>query len=103
MNTGRIARRILAASEVLGYYGDCRTILDEGGVWEDLDAADMSNLVGKGQKVTREEFLALCESGVESAQKFADSAGRSYWYSADHHIAWIYDDDQDVHYFFGRL
>ena len=98
MDIRRIARRILANTEVLRYYGDCRTILDEGGVWEDLDASAMSNLVEKGRKVTRQEFLALCEIG--SAPEF-DSVNRSYWHSAEHQVAWIHDEDEDVHYFFG--
>jgi hypothetical protein len=75
------------------YLGTCVEILDNGCPFAD-DATELAQFVEKGQKITREDFLAIIgeEYYPEMMYPF------HYFYYQD--VAWTYDYELDIHYFY---
>jgi hypothetical protein len=81
----------------LTFIGDCI----EGIEYCD-DATEMAQLVDRGEAITLGHFETLSAVPDFITTKFKKSKHTlSFWYSKEDNISWIYDEDDDIHYFFG--
>jgi hypothetical protein len=76
------------------YYGNCITILDQE--WQHLSATDMDQLVEEGVIMSVDRFMTMI-----LCIPFVIKPDMSYWHNKKRSVAWIYDPDSDIHYFFG--
>jgi hypothetical protein len=82
------------------FIGDCVTGLDDPDFCNAVaeDATELAQLVEKGKRVSRRKFCSDCAMEDWLRRKIAGHA-ISYWQSDS--VWWLYDETDDVHFFFG--
>lgn len=90
------------------FVGDCVTGLDDP-TFQDTVAADVTELVQLvewGEEITWDDFynIADVEPGIKKKIEIAFESGDTddymFYYHYDRNIAWIYDNLEDVEYFY---
>jgi hypothetical protein len=62
----------------------------------------MAQLVGGGEEVSLQHFSKECSVEPQVLYQVSNSPSRYHFFiNKDRDIAWIYDDEKDIHYFYG--
>lgn len=64
------------------------------------DATQLAQIVENGKELTEQEFLQQCNVPISILNLIAEDS-RNFGLNQDCDLAWVYDDSNDVHYFFG--
>lgn len=82
------------------YIGDCTTGLEDEQFCDFIsDPTDMAQLVENSTPLKIDEFLRLTDLDEEH-ERIAHEGNTSFGYNPDRRVVWMYDNDNDIHYFF---
>ncbi|MBD3263418.1 hypothetical protein GF374_03510 [Candidatus Woesearchaeota archaeon] len=92
--------------EKLHYLGSCKTIVD---LEDEEDVSELAVMVEGGEEITKEEFLgrikvvhdAVTGESHPTDKLSANPENFEYFYNPNKKIAWYYDINEDVEYFYG--
>lgn len=91
---------IQAAAEKFYYIGDCITGLEDEQFCDFIvDPTDMAQVVENSTPLDISDFLRITDLDEEH-EHIAHGGNTSFGLNADRHIAWMYDNGNDTHYFF---
>ena len=95
----KTARYNKKASKI--FIGDCVTGLDDEYFRNRVadDATNLAQLVDNGREIREQEFFNIAEPSYMTIQKL--DGNYKYYYNSVADVAWIYDVDKDIEYFYG--
>lgn len=85
------------------YFGTCITTVDDDEIW---DATEMASIVWNSSTLSPEQMAGRLHGGRRDlpagfAERFESGRGEFYCGVCEYErVAWIYDADEDIHYFF---
>ena len=82
------------------FMGDCITGLEDDYFqrWVAGDATMLAQLVENGKEISEERFANIVEPSYKSIQQ--PMSNYTYYYNFNNEIAWFYDENKDVEYFY---
>ena len=92
------AKYIKTASKV--FVGDCVNGLDDNYFCSKIafDTTDLAQLVENGTQIDEQQFSTITGPDYKNNQK--PGGNYSYYYNIDRGVAWFYDEDADIEYFY---
>ena len=83
------------------YIGNCTDCL-EGEFAFSNDATELAQIIENGRSISFAEIIELCVIEQSFLEEIHNMPDRFEFFVNDHvGLAWIYDNEKDVHYFFG--
>ena len=81
------------------FLGTCKNVVDP----EDMEEVSaLANIVDDGEEVSKDEFLAFVTLYSEHAEMLnSDPDNFEFYINREENVAWFYDIDEDVEYFYG--